>query len=598
MSFYHKHILKGVFITLSLIAFSCKSDQTSETTEQENKLQSTILVHAKAEPDRLNPMLTVNSYAGRTVKYIFSPLLTYDPESIELVPVLAKALPEVSTQQDGPNAGMPAYTYEIKEEATWDDGSPVVASDYVFTLKAMFNPAVASEIYRSILGFIVDVEIDEANPRKFTVYTNQSNMNGMYYAGWYVYPEHIYDPEGLLKDVSLNELTDSEKAAALMESNPNLKTFGEAFNDSKFAREKGFVSGSGPYTFEGWTTGQQLELVKKEDWWGSKFEGENNLFKADPYKITYKFIPDDNTAVASLKDEEIDIMGAIPETQFQDLEKNEDFLKKYNLFRVPTLSTGYIGLNNESPKLEDKRVRQALAYTIDVDEIIDVIKDGAAKKCVGPINPNLPYFNKSLEQYNKNTEKARALLKEAGWEDTNNNGIVDKEIDGEVTDLNIEFLVPVQSNIMVDIAEMVKEYGKEAGIEFTVNKIDFNIMMSKNVAQGDFEAYILSGSADVSLFNPYQYFHSASKGNYARYKSEEADAIIDKIIKTTDDNERLRLYMEFQEMINEEQPWLYLYSPVQGLAVHKRFGNVIPTVHRPGYYEANFELSENYTTPR
>ena len=595
MSFKPNHFLQSVLLLLLLVSASCTSDQAAEEAVVDYKRTTNdVLVHAKAEPDRLNPMLTVNSYASRALKYIFTPLVGYDPEELVLKPVLAKSLPERTVPESGPYAGTPAFTYEIREEAVWDNGSPVLASDYVFTLKAMFNPAVQSNVYRSILGFIVDAEIDSENPRRFTVYTNEVNMNASYYAGWYVYPEYIYDPEGLMKDIALSELTDPYNAKKLLESDERIQQFAEAFNSPKFAREKGFVAGSGAYSMEHWITGQELKLIRKKNWWGDRFSEENNLFKAGPDQITYVFIPDENTAVATLKDEGLDIMGVIPEKQFQELAKNEAFMERYNLYRAPTLSTGYIGLNTESPKLDDKRVRQAVAYSLDMDEMIQILKNGEAIKCVGPVNPNMPYHKKDLNPYTQDIEKAKALLEEAGWTDSNKNGIVDKEIDGEQTELNIKILVPVQSEVMKNIALMIADYGKLAGIGFELTNIDFNVMLGQDVPSGNFEAFILSASADLSWFNPYQYFHSESQGNYSRFRSDVVDKIIEELITTPDDERRMALYDEFQEIINEEQPWVYLYSTKQGIAVHKRFDNVKVTTARPGYYESNFELKDKY----
>ena len=588
---HQKHVTT-IMLSIILLIVSCKTDnKQQEASVNYKRVENEVVIHSKAEPDRLNPFLTTSSYSGRILRFIFAPLVDVDPKDLVIKPYLAKSLPEVSKIDYGPYAGNNAYTYEIREEAQWDNGSPVLASDYLFTMKALFNPLVASEEYRNALNFISDVKIYTENPKKFTVFTQSENMNSILYGGWYVYPEYNYDPDGLLKDIPLSDLTNPEKAKALSESNEALATFADAFNSNKYSREKGSISGCGPYEFDEWVSGQRIVLKKKENWWGNAFKDESSLFDAGPDKLIYSVIPEDITAFTALKDEDIDVMGAIPDAQFAELEQNEEFLSKYNLYRAPTLSTGYIGLNNQSPKLEDKRVRQAIAHAVNVDEIIQTLKNGAATRSVGPINPARPYFNKNLKGYEYNIEKAKALLKEAGWEDTNNNGIVDKVINGELTELNIELLVAAQAAVIKNISLIAQSSAKPAGINFELITKEFNVIRQDHMRTGDYEAFVLSATADMGSYDPYQYWHTASSGNIAKFGSAETDALIEELRSTVDLDKRNELYMKFQEIIHEEQPWVFLYTPQQNIAVHKRFDNVEPTLARPGYFENQFAIN-------
>ena len=589
----HQNQLTTILLCLLLAAISCKTDSNQQEGADVpyKRVENEVVVHSKAEPDRLNPLLSTSSYSGRVLKFIYAPLVDIDPQEVKLKPVLAKALPSVEKVDYGPYAGNNAYTYEIKEEATWPNGNPVLASDYLFTLKALFNPLVASEPYRNALNFVGDVEIDSDNPRKFTVFMQAQNMNAVYYSGWYVYPEYVYDPDGLMKDVALADLTNPEQAKQLSESNENLAKFADAFNSNQYSREIGSVVGAGAYELTEWESNQRIVLTKKTDWWGEKYAEENNMFKANPDKIIYKIVPEDITAITTLKDEEMDVMGAVPDAQTAELQENEDFLQKYNILQAPTLSTGYLGLNNTSPKLEDKRVRQAIAHAINVEEIMETVKNGAATRSVGPINPARPYFNKSLKAYDYNAEKARALLKEAGWEDTNNDGTVDKMINGEQTELSIQILVAAQAAVIRDIALISQSSAKKAGINFELVTKEFNVIRREHMMTGDYEAYVLSATADIGYYDPYQYWHTASGANVAKFGNAETDALIEELRSTVDEDRRIELYMQFQEIIHDEQPWVFLYTPKQNIVVHKRFDNVVPSLARPGYFENQFKLN-------
>ena len=149
-----------VFIT----AFSaCKREPAVEFKRTDN----TVIVGMPADADRLNPLLATTAYARTVYEQIYSYLIWQDPVSGEFLPQLAKSLPERKETADG----LVAYTFEIREEAKWDDGSPVTAGDFVFTLKAILNPKVAAQRIRPYVSFIKKVETDGANPRQLTVYS-------------------------------------------------------------------------------------------------------------------------------------------------------------------------------------------------------------------------------------------------------------------------------------------------------------------------------------------------------------------------------------------------------------------------------------------
>ena len=143
-----------IFLLLLLLVFPfCKSEKKVQV--------DVVTVRLESDPDRLNPMLSSVGFATDVFRYMFYPLVDIDPATLELKPVLVTNLPVKSTVKGGENDGLTSYEFEILPEAKWDNGSDITANDFIFTLKAVFNPAVGAERWRALLSFIKDVKIDD-----------------------------------------------------------------------------------------------------------------------------------------------------------------------------------------------------------------------------------------------------------------------------------------------------------------------------------------------------------------------------------------------------------------------------------------------------
>ena len=128
-----------ICLFVSSLHFSCKTDRSTDENIQSTK-PFKVTSRIRADPDRLNPLLTIRSWSLHVNNHLFLPLLEFHPKSLELSPVLAKSRPKVELLEESKYGRALAYTFEIHEEAVWDNGSPVLASDYLFTLKAVMNP--------------------------------------------------------------------------------------------------------------------------------------------------------------------------------------------------------------------------------------------------------------------------------------------------------------------------------------------------------------------------------------------------------------------------------------------------------------------------
>lgn len=579
----------------ALFAAGCKPEPAGEKAEFKNK-DNTVYARLPANPDRLNPVLSTSVYARAVNELIFQYLMTFDPKTLGLSPQLAKAPPVVEELTDGEFAGGVAYTFELREEAVWDNGTPVTARDFEFTLKAIFNPRVDAAAVRAYLDFIAGMRIDPDNPRKFTVLANKKYILGEpVVSNMAILPEYVYDPGGLLRPFPLEDLARPERAEQLAQEHDALARFAEAFNAAQFSREKGFISGSGPYAFEEWETGQQIVLTRKKGWWGDAVKDSPPALAAHPEKLVFKIIPDQAAMLTALKDQQIDACSQIDAKDFIDLRNNEAMAGLFNLHTPSSMTYYYIGLNNKNPKLSDKRVRRALAHLVNVPGLIDNLFYGLAEQITGPFHPTKPYYNRKLDPIKFDPEKARELLASAGWEDTNDNGVADKEIGGQRVELELDYLISNASNFVRNQALLFEADARKAGVKINIVPQEFTVLID-NTKKRDYEMYAGAWAQDPIPDDPKQLWHTESDtpdgSNRVSFSKREADELIEKIRTSLDEAERTRLYYRFQEIIYEEQPYIFLMAPLERIAISKRF-TAEPSARRPGFFVNDFMLKSD-----
>jgi len=571
-------LIPEIFVLIALLLFSQCVGEDKKPKEDD---PLTVTTRIRAEPDRLIPLLTTRGWSLQVANILYPTLMEYDPKTLVLSPKLAKARPEVTPITEGEYEGGIAYTYEILEEAVWDNGQPVTAKDYLFSLKALFNPKLTTGagVYRIYLDMIKDVKLDADNPKKFTVYTDRPYIRSEYACSFYIFPEYAFDPKGLLKDFALSDLTNSEKASKLADSDPRLAQFAEEFSDPSFSNDpKNIVTCSGYYVEE-WLPEERIILKKKDNWWGEKVYKDYPQLTAGPDRIIFKPIPDATTALTLLSDESLDVINFVPNSQFVKARENEQLTKNYNFYTPNTPIYNYFGLNNKSPKLNDKRVRKALAYVLDVKEIIETVKYGMATPIASPVPPYLSFHHDGLKPIPLDIEKARTLLDEAGWKDSNSNGIRDKKVDGKLVELELEFMISPRNEDSNNMGLIFQENAKKAGIKIVITPKEANTIRDDR-NKGNFEIFAAGSALDAGLYDPFQSWHTKAffpnGSNTYGFGNAESDALIDDIRKTLDETKRTQMYMKFQEILYDEMPVLFVYNAQDRVIIHKRFKNAKP----------------------
>lgn len=574
-------------LAMGTIAIGISSCGNSGSSEGSAKTDPEVTIHELSDCDMLNPINYTDASAGYTLKNLFQSLMDIDFKTLELVPVLAKSRPTVEETADG---GL-RITYEIRDEAVWDNGTPITADDVEFTLKVIKNPRVDNPQNKPYYEFITDFVKYPDNPKKFTLVCNTVYILAEASSGDYgVLPKHFYDPNGLMDSFSIKDLTLNNDSYL---DDAKIQEFANDFNSEKRQREKEYINGSGAYSLEEFSTGQRIVLVKKENWWGDQMGAINPYFEANAPKIIYQTINDQTSALTALKAEKLDVMRSIKSKDFAALPESEKYNANFNSHTPMMLAYTYIGINTRKPMFADKKVRQAFAHLVDVDKQIKTIKYGQAQRTVGPIHPsNKKEYNSSLSYYDYNPEKAKQLLTEAGWSDSNGDGTLDKEIDGQKVEMSFTFSYNTGNDERKATALLFQEEARKVGVQVEVITQEWSVYLDKQ-KHHEFDMFFGAWISTPVPSDHKQIYHSESYNGGSNYVGfDKADALIDSIRVTLDENKRAAMNKRFQAILHEEVPYIYLYTPTERIAIHKRFDNAYTSVMRPGYWEASFSVGQ------
>ncbi|MCX6352522.1 MAG: ABC transporter substrate-binding protein [Bacteroidetes bacterium] len=560
------------------------------------KPQGEVNVPLSADPENLNPIYSgLSESAGTVSGQLFQSLTTIDFKSLKLIPLLAKELAQTEEINEGKYKGGLKLTYEIREEAKWDNGNAITAKDIEFSLKAVKNPLLlgGAAALRAGYALVDSISFDAKNNRKFSLYTKEKDIRTEAAAGdFIVIPQYIYDAKGRMNNFSVSLLgNDSLLAAKKLSDDANLKAFAEEFSSNKFTKDTAGIIGSGPYKLSQWQQGQKVVITKKTNWWGDALVGKAAGFEAYPAKITYRIITDANTTVLALKKGDIDVLTRIPPKDFTEMKADTHVTNRFNLFSPVDLNFTYIAINLKNNALADVNVRRALAGLLDIDNIINKVYYGIALPTVSMENPaNTTEYNSAIKRIAYNPNAASKMLDEAGWKLNTKDNIREKTVNGKK--LRLQFVLKLNGNpARVSISKIFQEDCKKVGIEITPEVIDLNKLRT-DMMKMDYDLAI-SGSVGVPLpYDPYQSWHTKSigeGGNFTGFGDEVSDKMIDSIRTTLDTKKRIDIYKRFQALVYERMPYIYIFYSKGRVAINKKFNTEASTL-RPGYNPADFKL--------
>jgi ABC-type transport system substrate-binding protein len=547
-----------------------------------------VFVRIDSAPNNMNVFLNGGHAPSTFVsRQTFLPLGDLDPKTLEMKPLLVTAIPAVRVVQEGPKKGQFAYDFEIIPEAVWDNGTPVTAKDVEFTLKIILHPGLPST-YRGYLSQMSGVEVDPANPKKFTVFLSSFYMLSLEtLCSIAILPSYNYDAANRMTNVPLSDFLDTAKLT-LLAADPNLKAFVEDFSQPKFANDPNAISGSGPYRLEVMNE-QGAILVKKQNWWGDKVAEKYPMLAAYPKKLVYKVVKDDLTMENMVKNGELDLVGGvITPTKFLEMKENDSLAAKFNFLTLGYTQFNRWLINHRNPIIADVQVRRALTHIIDYDYFVNQVQRGMAVRIATPMPPNRVYYAKNLPLPDFNIAKAKEILAKAGWADTDGDGILDKVIDGKRQPLSFRVLAATSIKTNELFVNSMKETARQAGIDLVIVSADLSVM-SADTRSGNFDSALLGAAIFPGQVEYYQRFHSKSLSpagdNRAGYINPKADSLIVAIRTEPDVAKRNELYLQVQQLFYDDLPEIPLFAPMQRVIISKKFVEGVESENRPGYYE-------------
>jgi len=556
--------------------------EDADTFLQDWSKENIVIVHWPSEPLTLHPTNENNANRHFVSQYIHSTLLTLNFKTQKLEPDVARSLPSVSP--DGLT-----YEYEIRQEAAWDDGKPVTAEDVVFTYKANKCLLTANPFAKPYLDQISEVVADPSDPRKVKfIMTSRYILNDYLTTDFALMQRSFFDPENILGKYTFAQLSDPK----LAENPPkDLSDWVNRFNSADYGSEVKNLAGLGPYKVESWDRGQTLVLVKKQNHWTMKLSDPIIKHQANPEKIYFRTVLDENAVQLEMKKQGLDVSTFLTTKALMDLSSDPNFVRNYHYDYVPFFNLTMASMNNRPDGLKrkklftDKNVRRAMAHLTPVDDIIEVIYLGKARRQAGPVSEMKKEYNPDLQPVGLDIEKAKQLLKDAGWADTDGDNILDKMIDGQKVKLEFELAYQSSAPITKDMADLMAETMIKAGVK--ANPVGYDIKTIIQMGQThDFDMLFAAFGGSSSPEDYKQLWHTeswASKGsNYSGFGNAESDALIDSMRFELDDSKRIPMVRRFQKIVYEEQPVIFMVSTYRKTAIHKRFGNAGGFFERPG----------------
>jgi len=516
-----------------------------------------LVIHSLSDPEQLNPLTSNDASSSEVLGFVFESLLTREPRTLELKPLVATARPEISQDKL-------TYTFKIRKDVRFQDGRPLTGEDVLFSVKAIKCPFVNAPFLRVYFNSLIDAKLIDPHTIRFVTkepyFLNESVLGGIL-----LMPRHYYDPENLLQRLTVRDLTrDPEKLPS------EAKKFADQFNRN-FNRNP---LGSGPYKFGGWKTGREIELLRDLNYWGN---GKESIDQPHLDRLKFRVVNNMDAALVRLKSGSLDFMEALQPVQVVRGTNSERFNREFKKYEYYAPTYTYIGWNNEHPIFRDKRVRQAMTYLTDRKQIVKSVLFGLGEVVDSHIYFFRPEYDKSLKSYPFDPQKALALLNEAGWRDSDGDGVLDKVIDGKKVPLRFEIKVNSGNAVRKSVALVLLDELKKHGIAASVRELDWTIFLN-DVKNHQFDAVVLGWQMSTTEPDAYQVWHSsqaANKGSNAiSYKNARVDEILEAYRREFDPQKRIQMYKEFQEIIHDEQPYTFLYVGKRVSAVHRRFQGV------------------------
>ncbi len=490
----------------------------------------TIIHIRNAEPATLTPFVARDSYANDIHADVFEKLCWRDLEPpFHYVPGLARSW---VVSDDGLE-----LIFHLFPNARWSDGQPVTADDVIFTLDLVLNERVDAPMPRSLLADnVADYIALDRHTVRFRMRRPYFNAVGICGNLLWILPRHIY---------------------------------GEFDSETYNSRIGDLCVGSGPWLVESWDRGRQLVLKRNENYWGPRPALQKQVLR---------FITGELAELQEFWAGNADIIGPTEEQWIvyaddSRLKERGEAISYY----TPLRGYYFFGYNLRLGKFADKRVRQALTMLLDRQAMIDTLRGGLGRIVTGPFYFGSDQYDTTIEPWPYDPDRARQLLAEAGWSDTNGDGVIDKDLDGDGArePFQINFLA-ARSNLHERYQRYVQAQFKQAGIKVNLDQLEWSVFEQRLVSR-DFEMIVLAwtGNPETDAFAIWHSSQVADRGsNIVGFVNDEADRLIEQARQTMEYEPRMELWRELHRLLHVEQPYTFLFTGPRLTFIDQRFKNV------------------------
>ena len=469
-------------------------------------LSTSKFVRLYVDPPTLDPHVTTDATSAQIIVEVFGGLVTIDP-NLDIVPDLAESW---DISEDGR-----VYTFHLRPDAVFHDGKPVTAHDVIWSLERVTNPLTESPVVDQYLGDIVGVDEKVAG--------DAPTISGVRFID-----EHTVE-------ITIDEAKSYFLAKLTYPTGFVLDKENVEANPRNWFREP---NGTGPFRLTEYRVGETLKL------------GRNESYHLGAPKLEeVEFILSGGTQLLMYENDEIHIAGV----SLADLDRlNDPDNELYPDLRTapPNFSVNYIGLNVNEPPLDDKKVRQALNYAIDKQEIASIVLGDLVVPADGILPPNFPGYDEGVSGYQFDPLRAKQLLEESKYGDDLAN----------IPPITITTPGSFGANVSLDMEVVLQMWERNLGITAEFQQTEFATFL-KDLHKGRFQMFDIGWIADYP--DPENFldilFHSESSNNHTHYSNPEVDELLMKARVETDETARYSLYNQAEQMILDDAPWVPLW---------------------------------------
>ncbi|MBI4283348.1 MAG: peptide ABC transporter substrate-binding protein [Chloroflexi bacterium] len=502
-------VLLSVTLILALVVSGCAGQGAR------SEAKGGELVRLWNDPTTLDPHLASDVSAGQIVVEVFGGLVTLD-RNLKVVPDLAE---KWTVSADGKT-----YTFSLRRDTKFHNGKPVTARDFKWSLERAADPKLLSTTVDTYLGDIVGI--------REKLRGESQEVTGV----------------KVIDDYTLEITIDAPKAYFLAKL-----TYPTGFvldQENVGTRTNWFLTpnGTGPFKLKEYVPGTVLILERNPDY-----------HLGAPKLDSVRFLLAGGTAMVMYENNEIHLTGV----GLADLDRVRDPkspLSKELHTAPPSFDTSYLGLNMTIPPLDDIKVRQALAYAINKEEIASKVLADRVKPAYGILPPGFPAFNSDLKGLTYDLEKAKKLLAESKY------GADPKKLPR----ITLTVSGALGSAIGLDMEAILAMWRDNLGITVEVQQVEFATFL-KDLNAFRLQMYALAWVADYP--DPQNFldlmFHSRSQNNQTKYSNAEVDRLLETARTVRDEKTRFSLYQQAEQIVVNEVPWIPLWYPGEGYVLIK-----------------------------